>query len=221
MLRTSLPICILILFILTVPLGIKYLWSRSTVDINLKNLDSYEIGELVILDASASRADKLIWRILPKTDNFKIINKGKCALFSSSKPIDYTVIISASNGRDLDCRVFTLAYRKSKKQKTELTFFDQEVKSWLSPEMTKDSALKLAQSFKIVARTIENSTYDTIDNLILATAWANKEALGSDLETWKPFLSKFQEYLETNPPSTVEDHLPIWRNIANSLEKIF
>ena len=183
--------------------------------------DSYTVGELVTLDASASRADELIWKIIPPTDNFKVFDR--MAIFSSIEPIDYTVVVIARYNRNLDCQVFPLPYKKEKgKVKIEkLNKFEQEVKTWLVANQNKDAALRLAQSFRIVARTIDSGVYETVDDVILATAWANSDALGQDLEVWKPFLEKFQNYLQNNPPNTVKEHTVLWKNMATALKKIF
>lgn len=198
--------------------------SDDKVIIKLIKPDNYNIGELVILDATASKADKLIWKIIPETTNFKIMNK--LALFSSPEPIDYTLILIATKGPNADCQIFTLTPEKEKKEKKvtlPLTKFERKVKQWLNDADLSDKkqALQLAQSFAIIARTIELGTYETVDGLILATAWANSDALGDDLEAWKPFLRDFQDHLEINPPKMIEDHVPVWKNMAAALKKLF
>ena len=92
------------------------------------------------------------------------------------------------------------------------------VKTWLSIDNKKDAALRLAQSFQIIA--INSEVFDTIDGIILATARANADALGQDLEVWKPFLQQFQNFLENDPPA-LEEHVTIWKNMATALKKIF
>ncbi len=212
--------------VITLPLIIHYANSRTKAVINLKVPEGYKIGELVILDASASKADELIWKIIPDTSDFKVV--GKTAFFSSTKPIKYTLILVARNGKDLACRIFTIPYdKKVKEVEVEVEVevvsspFEKQVKSWLKDTNRRGAALRLAQSFRIIARTIDSGVFTDVDNLILATAWANTEALSQDLEAWKPFLLDFQSYLENNPPTTIKDHVAIWVNLAAALEKIF
>lgn len=209
--------------IVAIPILIQFANNQQKAVIKLQMPDSYEIGELVVLDASTSEANKIIWKIIPETSNFKAY--GKTALFSSTEPIDYTLVLIARNGKDLDCQIFTLPYGKKKvkeeEEKVVLTEFEEQVLSWLTPSNRKGAALRLAQSFKIIARTIENGTYENVDGIILATAYANSDALSQDLKAWKPFLRHFQDYLENDPPTTIKDHTVIWFNMANALEKIF
>ena len=203
--------------ILATIIAIPTIWATinhyQKVNIIVNEPKGYAIGELVTLDASVSKADELIWKIIPNTNDFVV--DGKVAYFSSTKAIDYTVIIVARRNSNLDCKVFNLPFGRGKsKVILTLTPFEKEVKSWLPAN--KIGAKQLAQSFKIVASTID--VFDNVDGVILATAKANTLALGSNLENWKPFLQKFQNYLETNPPTTIADHAKVWNNLANALE---
>ncbi len=78
----------------------------SDAEINLTAPKSYQVGDLVVLDATDSVAARLNWTILPKTKNFKIV--GKTAYFSSSAPDRYTVIVTATNNGTLATKVFFL-----------------------------------------------------------------------------------------------------------------
>ncbi len=204
--------------ILATVIAIPTVWATvnhyQKVSIVVNEPKGYMIGELITLDASASKADELIWKIIPANNNFVV--DGKVAHFSSTRAIDYTIIIVARRNSNLDCKVFTLPFPfgKKAKEKIILTPFELEVKSWLPEDTT--GLERLAQSFKIVASTID--VFDNVDGVILATARANTLALGSNLENWKPFLQKFQNYLEANPPATVKDHGKIWNNLAAALE---
>lgn len=211
-------ILIILAIVISIPIAIATINHYQKVNIIVNEPESYVIGELVTLDASTSKADELIWKIIPATDNFVV--DGKVAYFSSTTPIAYTIIIVARRNSNLDCKVFDLPFDKEEKEKEKITFtpFELEVKSWLP--IDKVGAKQLAQSFKIVAGTISSGVFDNIDGIILATARANTLALGPNLENWKPFLQKFQNYLEMNPPATVKDHAKIWNNLATALEKL-
>lgn len=202
--------------IIAIPLVIATINSLQKVNIIVDAPSKYEIGQLITLDASASKADELIWKIFPTTENFKV--QGTVALFASGKPIDYKIIVVARRGKHLACKILELKYNSKMVHVTNtLTPFEQEVKKWLPPD--KAGAKQLAQSFKIVAGTIDSGIFDSIDGVIMATARANTAALGDRLEIWKPFLQRFQEYLEANPPATIADHSTVWKNIAIALEK--
>jgi len=213
--REYIIVAVIMAAIIAIPLAIATINSLQKVNIIVDAPSNYEIGQLVILDASASKADELIWKIFPATENFKV--QGTIALFASGQPIDYTIIVVARRGKHLACKVLKLKHGNSDKVINTLTPFEQEVKKWLPPD--KAGAKELAQSFKIVAGTIDSGVFDTVDGVIMATARANSAALGDRLGTWKPFLQRFQEYLETNPPATIADHSTMWKNMAVALEK--
>lgn len=207
---------IIIVLLLALPTGIEIINNRQKAIISLEVPDSYEIGELIVLDASKSKADTLIWKIIPESPNFKI--EDKIAFFSSIKPIDYTIVVVAQNNRDLSCQVYNLNYSK---KIINLTTFELEVKSWLDPSNQKTDALKIAQGYKNIARLIETDILTTVDDIVSATSRVTTDALGNNLDVWRPFIVNFQNYLETNPPITVKDHILVWRNLAKALEKIF
>ncbi len=209
-------VAIIMAIIVAIPLAIATINSLQKVNIIVDAPSKYEIGQLVTLDASQSKADELIWKIFPTTENFKV--QGTIALFASGEPIDYKIIVVARRGKHLACEVLELKYGKdSNRSISSLTPFEQEVKKWLPSD--KAGAKQLAQSFKIVAGTIDSGVFDTVDGVIMATAHANTAALGDKIGTWKPFLQRFQEYLEANPPATIADHSTMWKNMAVALEK--
>ena len=94
------------LFLAIVIPTIVFQFTGSNAEINLTAPKSYQVGDLVVLDATDSVAARLNWTILPKTKNFKIV--GKTAYFSSSAPDRYTIIITATNNGTLATKVFFL-----------------------------------------------------------------------------------------------------------------
>lgn len=59
------------------------------------------IGELVIFDASENQIDDIVWKIYPPTPNFKIIDDGKKAIFSSGRPGNYTITVAIANNGEV------------------------------------------------------------------------------------------------------------------------
>lgn len=200
--------------IIAIPLAIATINSLQKVNIIVDAPSKYTIGQLITLDASRSKADELIWKIFPTTENFKV--QGTVALFASGEPVNYKIIVVARRGKHLACKVLELKHDNNRVINT-LTPFEQEVKKWMP--LDKAGAKELAQSFKIVAETIDSGVFDSVDGIIMATARANTAVLGDRLGTWKPFLQRFQEYLEANPPTTIADHSTVWKNMAVALEK--
>ena len=187
--KKYLCIIALVTAVLATPIVITSL--PSDVAISVQMPDAYGVGELVTIDASASEADILVWNILPETPNF-VIN-GKIATFCSPEPIDYTLVISATNSGKLISKVYSLTPEGKKKVVAPaLSVFALKVQSWIPAGATKNAAL--AQSFEIVASLIEVDAFANTEALMLATVRANKDALGPELDNWIPFFAELEEY---------------------------
>jgi len=203
-----------IALVIGTPLGYRML-PDDDVSINLKMSESYSVGDLITLDASASEADALIWKILPQTPNFMVM--GKIAIFCSSEPIEYTLIISAINDGYLDSKIYILKPKKEAEKVKTLSNFEIKLRSWVPPNAK--NAKQLAQSFEIVAVLIDQDTFESIESLMLATVRVNHDALGVDLVNWVPFFAELENHLKSNPPQTLKNHAQIWKQIAEALKK--
>jgi len=179
---------------------------------------TYNIGELIVLDASKSQVKDLEWAIFPSTANFKI--DGKRAYFSSTDRKTYTIVLAGTNGKTVNCLFLTLSYQKGSEPKPDLIDpFTLKLKSWLPAEYTQITAYKLAQSFRSVAAVSKNN-FNDLEAMLLATAYSNRVALDNDFSTWKPFLDELSKELEANPPTSILDCAKKWEQIADTLEKL-
>jgi hypothetical protein len=73
--------------------------TAGDADISVESPTECRIGELVTLDAASSEFDSIVWNIDPETPNFKIINEGTQAIFSSEFPGDYVVTVATCKGK--------------------------------------------------------------------------------------------------------------------------
>lgn len=213
--KKKLPLWLAAIVLIFSPIGISLI-PGSDVSINLKMPENYNIGELIVLDASASQADVLMWKIIPETKNF-VIN-GKIAMFCSPESVDYTIVISAVNDGYLNSRIYTLTPSKEEKVVRKLNDFETRVKAWVPPNALNTE--ELAQSFNIIASLIQVNTFENIESLMLATVRANRDALNNDLDNWVPFFKSLEDFLETNPPNTLIDHADLWKQIAKALKSV-
>ncbi|GAF79533.1 unnamed protein product [marine sediment metagenome] len=72
------------------------------IKVSLKAPRECRIGELVTFDASGNRIEDITWNISPLTSNFKIIDDGKQAIFSSEGVGVYTVTIAIANNNEVN-----------------------------------------------------------------------------------------------------------------------
>ena len=75
---------------------------EPTATISLVAPKQARIGELVILDASASKAISFKWKVIPETKDFAIIEDGKRAFFTSRGTGTYLFVISAAQDNTVD-----------------------------------------------------------------------------------------------------------------------
>lgn len=199
--------------------GTSYFYfTNNDAVIKLDAPATFVTGELVVLDASKSKVTNLIWKIIPNTANFEIIDDGRRAIFSSDgSQKEYIIIIAGSKNGQVICSLFKMTEGNDIVINNELTALEMLMTNWLPEDYSTDEVIKLVQSFKSVARVIESSNLTNIDEIIQATAWSNKDALGEAVDKWRPFLTNLQQYLENNPPT---NHAQMWRTIAQSLERV-
>lgn len=124
-------------------------------EIKLSAPENYQVGDLVVLDATESISERLQWTILPETKNFKIV--GKTAYFSSSTPDRYTVIITATNSGTLATKVFFL--------EPEIRNIESEIRN-IEPRI--DEPLLPPDIIK-VKKAIDGGIITTLDGAILMT----------------------------------------------------
>jgi len=77
-------------------IGFRLLDQPGENSISVNEPTQCRIGELVTLDAASSDFDSIVWTIDPETLNFKIINEGRQAIFSSEVPGEFVVTVATS-----------------------------------------------------------------------------------------------------------------------------
>lgn len=181
----------------------------SNAKIDLIAPTEVQIGELVILDASNSEAVSFIWKVIPETRDFQIIDDGRRAFFTSRRAGTYLFVVAAAKADGVDCVIHEIQVIGNPTIEDEFTIL---VKSWLPPNPDFRVLQALARSF-----TASTSTED-VATLVKQTSVANQAVLGNKLALYKPFLMKFSEYLKQNySDKSLEEHVTLWLKLAETL----
>lgn len=171
------------------------------------------IGELIELDASKSNATSFIWRVIPETPNFKVIEKGKKLLFCSGEKGTYLFILAAAKRDSVDCIVHQITIEGA----PVIDTLTKRVRTWLPKNSDSKILEKLARSFERVA----SAGHTDVAVLVKTTALSNRGILGSNLEEYKPFLKALSAHLKNNyAEATIEQHLELWFKLAAALRSI-
>jgi hypothetical protein len=189
----------------------------------LKAPDKAKIGQLVILDVSESTAANFKWELQQKTGgSFLVIDNGRRAVFSAEAGGDYTFVIAAANGNTVDVKIHTVKVAGGAPQPGD--DIASKIAVWcekIDYPQKRDDLLKLAQSFSSVSALISDSMSPA--DIVDATKKSNRDALGSNIQNWVPFLEGLQGELKSLAESGKlpdnESHRRMWRAIADGLKQ--
>lgn len=187
----------------------------------IKAPEKVKVGQLVTLDVSGSTASTFSWQVIPPTENFRVIEGGKEAVFSSQVGGDYLFVVAVGKDDTVDVQVHKVTVTGGQPQPTD--DFATKVAAWcekVESPTKRDDALKLAQSFSSVSAIISDTM--TPADIVEATKKSNRDALGSNLDHWVPFLESLQAELKAqNDAGKLQDtaaHAAMWRAIADGLK---
>lgn len=215
----------ILLALIATPLGAAGITSEALV---LQAPDVCEIGELVTLDASASASPEVTWKVvrvdatLEECMDFKAF--GKVACFSAREASMWLVIVSGV-GPDNQPIMMThsITVDGGVPGPGPGPSIESKIKQWsrlVESDNTREEAIKLAQSFRALA-----GAELPVDKVLEATALANKQALGTSLQAWMPFLDKLGTHLDelaaNDGLSTRDDYQRTWNAIADGIERAF
>ncbi len=193
---------------------------ETSMQLIVKAPETCAIGEMVTIDATASNCDKFEWKVIPETNNFRVITNGQEALFCAGASGTYIFIIAATReGILMPLKAVTVIVETKILPQPVIVdnAFTIKVKSWLPSNPDLEILEKLAKSFERVA----SAGHKEVADLVKITALSNRGILGSQLETYKPFLIAFSEHLKVNyADATVDNHIELWFNLAATLRAI-
>lgn len=178
-----------------------------------------EVGQLVIIDSSDSKADSYVWEMicLSGKGDYRIINNGQSLIFSATEEGSYLFICAMVRGSLVDLVIHELTVVKSLiKPDPNLNDFEIMIRSWLPNDYDRIIAARLAYSFDLAA----SNNQGDIDSFLRLTTLSNRAALGSDLKVWVPFLKKLSDYCQKNmQDASLEEHVQLWLHVSAALRK--
>lgn len=195
----------------------------------IKAQEVAEVGELVRLDLSESAAQSYKWILVPESVDFETYRDGEAAVFSARKPGEYMFIVACAYNGSVDVATHVVTV-KSKYPPDELDVArpskDASLTKWATywcatNNRPGDEAEKLAGSFEGVSAQIAAGVLQEADEIIAATATANRKALGDSLPEWLPVLRELQAAMkaraEQGELATPDQHQALWKEIAEGL----
>ncbi len=222
--------------------GYNYITSPSTdvkptvtnpAEIILPDTIEIEVGELGVLDATKSKGVSFVWNCIPDGLNVQVYADGRKLMFSSAKVGTYTCIVSSAYDDYIDQKlviviVHPTGYDPNNPGPAPPGPDDgtlmSKVHIWMQSVTSLSKVLEaqaLAEAFDRVAVQIEAGTVTTADGVQDATRKATQAALGASSLQWRGFLDNLQTYIKTEKRRgvlvTVEDHVRVWREIAQAL----
>lgn len=187
-----------------------------------------EIGELIRFDLSESTAQSFKWLRIPETVDFETYgtdNRFDRAVFSARKSGEYLFIVACAYDGTVDIAKHIVIVEGPVAPIMPPNIdagLGQWVAYWcLINDCPKDEAAKLAGSFENIAAQIAAGVLQEADDIVEATAEANREALGNSLQAWLPVLRELQTRMkiqaEQGALTTPDQHRDLWLEIAEGL----
>ncbi len=196
----------------------------APVEFKVEGPTKIKVGELAVMSIEKTGIEKVKWVALATSNNFLVVEQGKRAVFCSPNSGEFIFIVAgAINGEPvLTVHKITVTGGEPKPADT----LADKITSWCEQVQSpnkKQSTLMLAQSFSSVAAIMEGGSLTTPEEIVSATAKANRDALGADLEAWMPLrdglAKELKKLSEDGKLATPADHLEVWKLIASSLRE--
>ena len=174
------------------------------------------VGQLVRLDVSKSQADHYKWLVFPTTKDFEVLPDGQRAFFSARAPGKYQFTIAGSDSEGVDVISFTITVQTPPSPPTTDSLTEW-IEYWRYEfDLPAKECHKLGSNFLTVADSITDQSPKEIAKM---TATLNREIV--DIDLLKPLRVKISKALrkmaEEGSLSTPEDHIRVWREIAQGL----
>jgi hypothetical protein len=184
------------------------------------------VGQLIVLDASASNAKTFKWSV-QSDNNFMTIEDGRKAVFSAEKAGSFQFIVAGALDNTVDLEVVTITVAGPLPPPDPPSGLEGKIKTWYSTvdsKQKKAEAAALSTSFKSVAELINQKILKTPEDVIRSTAVSNRAAIGplAGIQ-WQPFSDGLRAELnarsERGDLSTMDSHAATWLEISRALEK--
>lgn len=199
-------------------------------EVNIKAPVSVKVGDVIYIDLSESLGGGFDFEITPKPPGLRTFDEGRIIVCGTGNAnITYTVTVSCALEGDSD--LGTHKIRVSGAQEVVVPVNPGEglvdkVGEWaldVDSASKKVEALALADSFEETAGLINDDTLKSIDTITKVTAASNRNALGDNIDSWRPFLDSLSRELKAMSMDDqlidAEDHAPVWLELSQGLRK--
>lgn len=185
------------------------------------------IGQLVVVDASASNAASLKWKVVPENPNVLIIENGRKLVFSAERPGPYDFYVAGALGDSVDLTSITITIDGVVPPNPGPVGIEAKIREWLKlvkSDTWEVEAKKLSDSFRGVSSQVSAGVIRSPEDVIKATTVSNRSALGSASPSWKEFGEELRKHLNTESQAgrlaDMDAHAKLWMQIGNILEKV-
>lgn len=175
-----------------------------------------EVGELVRMEAKGDFGG-VVWKVMPETPDFEVIEMGRRAMFSARGPGEYLVMVAAASGDEPFLHWQTLTVKGEPVPVSELT---KKVREWLKllpADVDKTKVSQVAAVFKKMA-----TSETEVEKMLEATALANSAVIGDDIDAWVPFLDGLGKELDAmvaaGELTTRDQYKATWLEIAAAMK---
>ncbi len=204
--------------------------NEGGAEVNIQAPAKVKIGDLIILDLSESIGTGFDYKVEPVPPGLQTFNDGRVIICGTgNKNVTYTFMVSCALDNDSDIGIHKIKVTGSQAPGPPPEpgkNIVAKVKDWVvdvkAPNKRID-AIRLAQSFASVAIIIEQDMFNTPAELVQATSTSNRDALGTNIENWKPLLDSLMQELKAMAKlgklSTVKDHAQVWKEVAQGLRE--
>jgi len=181
-----------------------------------------EVGELLRLEIQ-TQADDYHWLVVPSSPDFEIYAEGRKAVFSAREPGEYLFIAAYCVNNKVSLLRHSLKV-KGPPEPIVPPGPDASVLKLIpywchTLEIPEESRAVLAKNFKSISEAATSGKFETVQELIAATAEVNRTV---DPKL-KELLDKISSYIVKQAGAgqleTVDQHILLWNKIALALKK--
>jgi len=201
--------------------------------------DMVHVGDMIVIDLSASIGTGFDLRIIPSPPTVRVFNEGRIITAATGDaPTEYLFIFSCALGdkSDIQTKVIRVETKEPPtppappeppvEPPVKPTSLASKVIGWCSDVKSpsaKSDAIKLQQVFNTLATSIRSGAFSDVVQIMDATKEANDRALGVNKDHWRPFLTHLSGELgalfDAGRLPTIESHAEVWTEVANGLQQ--
>lgn len=180
--------------------------------------DQCEVGELIVIKLDIPEGTSTDWGIKPFTEDFRIFENGRIAVFSGRSVGEYTVFVACSVDGIANLLMHDLAVVKHTDN-----LEDNILRVVKSISGKPETCQKLEQLFRSLSNSPTDWAAISQEELNSSIGKSVREILGETQKQWEPMFDVIGKHLnglnERGELNTKEDYQEVWTKVANALKK--